>query len=359
LLKKPEEWSLDLKQIQAWICKEARINAFLSKEKLPWETEGKPHDPVVTAAIFDLDKGEPIGCIYIELRSLAQPWDRSALTTLFPAVKTLADQIASAIHQAQVYEETLAYQRAAQELAFAGRIQSSFLPNEMPRLNGWELAVTLLPARETSGDFFDFIPLPDGKIGILIADVADKGLGAALYMALSRTLIRTYAIEYTDSPPEVIFFSANQRILQDARANLFVTAFYGILDQQTGFMTYCNAGHNPPYLFSPANDNSITKLSPTGMPIGIEENALWQQATIQIQPGDVLVLYTDGIPDALNDANEFFKEDRLVETILEYMDLPAQELQSAILRKVQEFVGGASQFDDITLLVLRRDFEKI
>ncbi len=141
---------------------------------------------------------------------MAQPWDRQALIALFPAVKTLADQIASALHQAQVYEETLAYQRAAQEIAFAGKIQSSFLPNEMPRLQGWELAVTLLPARETSGDYFDFIPLPDGKFGILVADVADKGLGAALYMALSRTLIRTYAIEYLDSLPEVIFFSANE-----------------------------------------------------------------------------------------------------------------------------------------------------
>ncbi len=357
LLKKPEDWQIDLQPIQAWVCKEARVNAYLNKDSLPWEPENRIHDPVVTAAIFDLEDGTPIGCIYIELRSLAQPWDHPALTTLFPAIKTLADQVASALHQAKVYEETLAYQRAAQELAFAGKIQASFLPNEMPRLKGWELAVTLLPARETSGDFFDFIPLPDGKIGILVADVADKGVGAALYMALSRTLIRTYAIEYIDSPPEVIFFSANERILQDARANLFVTAFYGILDQETGILTYCNAGHNPPYLFSPGNGNSFTSLPPTGMPMGIEEHALWKQEIIQIQPGDVLVLYTDGIPDAMNVAEEFFKEDRLVETTLANLHLPAQELQTAILKNVQEFVGEASQFDDITLLVLRRDLE--
>jgi serine phosphatase RsbU (regulator of sigma subunit) len=357
LLKKPDDWDLDLTPVQAWVCKEARVNAYLNKESLPWDPENHIHDPVVTAAIFDLESGAPVGCIYIELRSLSQPWDRQALTTLFPAVKTLADQVASALHQAKVYEETLAYQRTTQELAFAGKIQSSFLPNEMPRLKGWELAVTLLPARETSGDFFDFIPLPNGKIGILVADVADKGLGAALYMALSRTLIRTYAIEYVDSPPEVIFFSANERILQDARANLFVTAFYGILDQETGILTYCNAGHNPPYLFNPGNGNTVTSLPPTGMPMGIEENALWQQATIQMQPGDVLVLYTDGITDALNEAEEFFKEERLVETVLANLHLPAQELQTAIMNKIQEFVGEASQFDDITLLILRRDLE--
>lgn len=359
LLKKPEDWQIDLKPIQNWVCKEARVNAYLSKESLPWENHHGSHDAVVTAAIFDLENGAPIGCIYIELRSLAQPWDRQALIALFPAVKTLADQIASALHQAQVYEDTLAYQRAAQEIAFAGKIQSSFLPNEMPRLQGWELAVTLLPARETSGDYFDFIPLPDGKIGILVADVADKGLGAALYMALSRTLIRTYAIEYLDSPPEVIFFSANERILQDARANLFVTAFYGILDQETGLLTYCNAGHNPPYLFSPENGGGITPLKPTGMPIGIEENALWEQASVQIQPGDVLVLYTDGIPDAMNEAEEHFKEDRLVDITLSNLNLPVQELQTMILKSVQEFVGETPQFDDITLLVLRRDLESL
>lgn len=357
LLKKPEDWQLDLKQIHAWVCKEARVNAYVSKESLPWNPENQMHDPVVTAAIFDLESGDPIGCIYIELRSLAQPWDRQALTALFPAVKTLADQVASALHQAQIYQETLEYQRAAQEIAFAGKIQSSFLPNEMPRLNGWELAVTLLPARETSGDYFDFIPLPESKIGILVADVADKGLGAALYMALSRTLIRTYAIEYADSPPEVIFFSANERILQDARANLFITAFYGVLDQNTGIMTYVNAGHNPPYLFSYADGKAVTSLKSTGMPIGIEENALWEQASIQIQPGDLLVLYTDGIPDAMNADEEFFKEERLVETILQNPGLPAHELQSVILKKVQEFVGEAPQFDDITLLLLRRDLE--
>lgn len=359
LLKKPDDWQIDLQPIQAWVCKEARVNAYMNKEKLPWEAEYQYHDPVVTAAIFDLEDGAPIGCIYIELRSLAQPWDRQALTTLYPAVKTLADQIASAIHQAKIYEETLAYHRVAQELAFAGKIQSSFLPNEMPRLRGWELAVTLLPARETSGDFFDFIPLPDEKIGILVADVADKGVGAALYMALCRTLIRTYAIEYIESPPEVIFFSANERLLQDARANLFVTAFYGILDQETGVLTYCNAGHNAPYLFSPNNGNTYSSLSPTGMPMGIEENALWQQASIQIQPGDVLILYTDGIPDAMNMSEEFFKDERLIETTLLNINLPVQELQSAILDEVQEFVGEASQFDDITLLVLRRDLEPL
>jgi len=354
LMKKPDDWGINLEPVCEWTIQQDRPHAFLAREKLPWDQSGVGHDPIVATPILDVISGQPIGCVYIELRVLAQPWDRPALTSLFPAVKTLADQVASALHQAQIYEETLAYQRAMEELKVAGKIQASFLPNEIPSLSGWELAVTIIPARETSGDFFDFIPLPDGKIGILIADVADKGVGAALYMALCRTLIRTYALEYVDNRPEVVFFSTNERILKDARANLFVTVFFGILDQQTGTLTYSNAGHNPPYLFSPRNGNKIIPLSSTGMPIGVEEDEVWQQATIQMDQDDVLVLYTDGIPDAQNADGDFFREKRLVEFAKAHLGLSAQEMLVAILDEIEDFVGDAAQFDDITLLVLTR-----
>lgn len=354
LLINPADWSLEIEPIWHWARAQTQARAFLAKEKLPWAERVDRHDPVVTAPILNSESVQPMGVIYMELRSLAQPWDMRALASLFPAVHTLAAQVASALQHAEAYEETLTLQQISQELAFAGRIQASFLPNELPSLNGWELAVTLLPARETSGDFFDFIPLADGKLGILIADVADKGIGAALYMALSRTLIRTYALEYVDSQPDIVFFSSNERILKDARAHLFVTAFYGILDQAAGTLTYCNAGHNPPYLLS-AGNGPVRELPATGMPIGIEEDAVWTQATIKIDPGDVLLLYTDGIPDAQNSEGKFFKEKRLVDVAQENLDRPAQEMQIAILDAVQDFVGNAPQFDDITLLVLIRD----
>ena len=355
MVKRPADWEIDLRPLLAWCEQQKSSQVYLAKDPLPWQNTAEEHDPVILTPILDIEKNESIGCIYVELRSLAQPWDRKAVNGLLPGLKTLADQIASALHQAQVYTETLNYQRTLQELRFAGRIQSSLLPDEIPILPDWEVAVTMLPARETSGDFFDFIPLAEGKIGLLIADVADKGIPAALYMALCRTLIRTYAIEYEDASPDVVFFAVNERLLKDARINLFVTAFYGILDPQSGLLTYCNAGHNPPYWFN-RSAQKVTALSPTGMPLGIEEDQVWKLASIQILAGDTLILYTDGIPDAHNQQGEFYREKRLVETAQAALDLPAQELLIRILDDVQSFVGEEAQFDDITLMILRRNF---
>ena len=151
-----------------------------------------------------------------------------------------------------------------------------------------------------------------------------------------------------------MFFSANERILQDAHAALFVTAFYGILDPITGELTYSNAGHNPPFLLSLRDGGTVHALTATGMPIGVDEDATWTQTTIQINPGDVLLLYTDGITDAQNSDGEFFKERRLIEVVQRNLGASAQEIQTRILEAVWEFVGEAPRFDDITLLVIAR-----
>jgi serine phosphatase RsbU (regulator of sigma subunit) len=246
------------------------------------------------------------------------------------------------------------YQKIGQELALAGEIQASFLPDRLPQVAGWQLTATLEPARETSGDFYDFIPLSGGLIGLLVADVTDKGMGAALFMALSRTLIRTYAAEFV-ARPDLALRAANQRILTDSHTDLFVTVFYGVLDPATGSLTYCNAGHNPPYLLSAHGTSTVQELGRTGMPLGIFEDTTWHQEVAQLSPGDVLVLYTDGIPEAQDRREAFFGQERLLETARANLGRPAQDLHDALIREVCKFVGDAPQFDDITLMVVARD----
>ncbi len=244
--------------------------------------------------------------------------------------------------------------KMARELELAGEVQAGFLPSKLPDIPGWQLAVMLRSARETSGDFFDVNLMPDGKLGLLIADVVDKGVGAALYMALSWSLIRTYAAEYPNQPERVLG-AANQRILTDTSTEQFVSVFYGILDPGTGRLTYCNAGHLPPYLLAAENGRQAQPLSPTGMVLGVEKGESWGQASVELRPGDVLVLYTDGITDALDERGAFFDEHRLLDVVRANRGRSAQEIKAAVLEAVRQFTDDAPQLDDIALMVLVRD----
>jgi sigma-B regulation protein RsbU (phosphoserine phosphatase) len=246
--------------------------------------------------------------------------------------------------------------RLQEELRLAGDVQASFLPSRLPDLPGWRLAATLIPARETSGDFYDFFPLEGGNYGFVVADVSDKGTAAALFMALSRTLLRTYAPENV-MQPELAFHAAHQRILGDTNTRQFVTVFYGILDPSSGALTYANAGHNPPFLFRGGNRQDIQELPNTGPPLGLRmfTDLAWDQGTALLERGDTLVLYSDGITEAQNTQEDFFDDKRLLEVVRTNIGRSAQEIQDAILDAVRSFVGRAPQADDITLLVLVRD----
>jgi len=354
LYKSPEDWDKDFSLIWEWCHQQNEAKSFTSSQKLPWVKENQFHHAVVCCPIIAFEGTEIMGGIYLELRILAHPWDSTSLKGLFPAVHALSDQIASALHQAEEYANTITLQKVSQELQIAGQIQASFLPNQFPTIPGWQLAVTLQPAGGLSGDFFDFIPLSRGRLGIVIADVADKGLGAALYMALTRTLLRTYAFEY-HSRPDIVFNETNERILADARANLFITCFYGVLDPKAGTLMYCNAGHNPPYLFRADVSQPPMPLVRTGIPIGVEEDRRWKRKTVTFSPGDKLVLYTDGVTEAQNEQGDFFEDDMLIEAALENSECNAFELQTNILSKVENFVGENPQSDDITLMVLYKN----
>ncbi|MBP7689528.1 MAG: serine/threonine-protein phosphatase, partial [Thermoflexales bacterium] len=184
-------------------------------------------------------------------------------------------------------------------------------------------------------------------------DVADKGVGAALYMALSRTILRTYVFEHPDQPA-LAFNAANRRIFVDAQTDLFVTTFYGLIDPASGEMTYCNAGHNPPYVLRRAGGEALP-LKLTGIPLGMFEDSQWTARTITLDVGDRVLLYTDGVTEAQNMAGDFFGEARLLDVARTNLTRPVADMQQTILAAIHTFVGDAPQADDITLLVLGRE----
>jgi serine phosphatase RsbU (regulator of sigma subunit) len=335
-----------------WLQRSPESYHFPLNVPLPWSGERNTH-PLNLVPIWDLDSRTVIGGIY-----LARGPNNRVTREVLPAMQSLAAQITSAVHGAFTYRQAIANQRMVQELALAGQIQATFLPNALPSVQGWQLAVTLEPARQTSGDFYDLLDLPDGKIGIVVADVADKGVGAALYMALSRTLIRTFAMQYPDHPAQALT-AANRRILMDTHAELFVTVFYAVLDPRSGSLTYCSAGHNPAFLLSGRDEGcDHLALGRTGIPLGMFEESVWREATVQLAPLDVLVAYTDGLTEAQTDAQTddpvLYGEERLLTAIRRSLAGTAEDVQTAILADVRNFTGGAPQFDDITLLVLMR-----
>jgi serine phosphatase RsbU (regulator of sigma subunit)/CheY-like chemotaxis protein len=312
-----------------------------------------------------------VGC-YTFSRNVSEDEFKTALTQVQrdPAVQTdLRNHPQAAFHhrsEEEVGEEgselpglgLTSAQRQSEtvnrELVMAGRIQVDILPEEVPVIPGWDVAARLEPARETSGDFYDFIPLSNNKWGLVIADVSDKGIGAALFMALSSTLIRTYATRYP-TLPGVAMSSVSERILNDTRGSMFVTAFYSVLEPQTGRLIYANGGHPPGYIISPGKSKDpIQRLRPTGMALGVSEGAQWKQKIEKLMPGDILILYTDGITEAQNQHGQFFGEDQLLDVVLENMNASAGQILESLLAEVHRFVGSEPRQDDIALVVIRR-----
>ncbi|OGO31188.1 MAG: hypothetical protein A2136_09805 [Chloroflexi bacterium RBG_16_54_11] len=352
LLQEPLTLSFDQAPAWKWLQLHPEPFIFMPAEKLPWSLDKSHVGPVILCPINDVESGKLIGELFLEFQNLAIPWDDRAVRRQLPAVQSLGAQVASAINQAHIYAETLAMEKTLQELSLARSIQASFLPEAVPQLPGWQLTAALEPARQIAGDFYDFIHLPDGKLGILIADVADKGLGSALYMALSSTLIRTFANEHYKDPAAVLK-TANQHILRNARANLFVTVFFAVLDPSQGRLRYANAGHNPPVLVG--LDQGVKVLNNTGMPLGIDEDNSWGVEEIAILPGDMLLMYTDGVTDAQNIDGEFIDKKIILTAAQQYIGKRAEEVQQGILDRVHRFVGDAPRFDDLTLIILARE----
>jgi len=253
----------------------------------------------------------------------------------------------------QSRDQAVSNRENKRELDQAGIVQTSFIPANLPRQKGWDFEAVIEPARETSGDFFDFIELPEGNIGVIIADVGDKGAGAALYMAMCRTLFRTFASEFPDDPDKVLN-AVNKRIIADTQNGIFLTVVYGILDTQKGTFTYANAGHNPPCLVRTRPEPKIVQLNKTGKLVGIFGDSKWKKRTVQMEQNDVLVLYTDGVTEAQNEADEFYGIINFCKIMKLGLNLSAKEMISQMTKDVHDFIGKSPILDDITLMVIKK-----
>lgn len=269
---------------------------------------------------------------------------------------TFASNAAFAIENARLYQLAVEKGRLERELQVARQVQASLLPHGMPRLPGWELDAAWLPAREVAGDYYDFISLevsPDQaqKLGLVIADVADKGTPAALFMVNVRSTLRASMFD-ADSPVHGLTH-VNQLVCADSHDGMFVTLFYAQINSMDGVVTYVNAGHNPPFLLRAA-DGEPELLTRTGMALGVDPSVLFTQRTVALEAGDVILFYTDGVPDALDEAGQEFGEDCLRELVIAHRADSAMGMVGAIEAALKAHIGGTPPFDDITLMALKR-----
>ncbi len=260
------------------------------------------------------------------------------------------DRLAAIGHLASLAVENARLYAAVQhELDTAHAIQQCFLPEAAPQIPGYDLAAVTVPARQVGGDFYDFIPLPDGRWGLAVADVSDKGAPAALFMALTRSLLRVYAADGRRSPLETLR-QINRFILDNTRASsMFVTLVYGVLAPARHTFTYVNAGHNPPLLCGA----ELSDLAAGGMALGVCEKTPLQQCELSLATGDTLLLYTDGVTEATNKARERFGMGRLRACLQGGSYESAQALLDAVLAQVARFVGSEPAADDLTLMAVR------
>ena len=237
------------------------------------------------------------------------------------------------------------------ELSVASIMQQSILPTKFPKRDNYDVHASMKPARSVGGDFFDIVTLDSGRIGIAIADVSDKGVPAALFMMSSRTLLKGSAIGL--GAPGDVLQEVNNLLCEDNETAMFVTLLYAVYNPDSGRFTYANGGHNPPVVINA--DGESTQLPLTGgVALGLVSGLEYEQNSIVLQPGETVVLYTDGVTEAMNIDQEEFGMERLEQLFMGAAPANAEEANATVFESVNEFAGDASQSDDITCMTLRR-----
>jgi sigma-B regulation protein RsbU (phosphoserine phosphatase) len=248
-------------------------------------------------------------------------------------------------------EKNEALARAHQrELEMAFKVQSQLIPDRLPEVPGWEFAARWQPAKEVSGDYYDFIP-SRGRLGIVVADVSGKGMYAALFMASTRSIIRAKAM--AELAPARMLSEANVLLCADAAQGMFVTLFYADIDPATSRLSYVGCGHCPPFWYR-ANLGTIAEIEPTGSVLGIDETMVCRAEEISVGRGDVLVFYTDGFTEAFDEQRRLFGEERMKGILARHAGDPPSRILEEIEREIAAFAGSAPPSDDRTIVIARR-----
>ena len=287
-------------------------------------------------------EAKSIGVLYLDSREKGQLLSQATRS----ALDTLANEAGVAIENARLYRETLEKAKVEHELRIAAEIQRSLLPEGRRDGAFFHAMGASLPARSIGGDFFEYTDMDDGSIGVVLGDVAGKGPAAALLTAKIQGLFTAQA---SSNSPAAAMRQVNQGLLKRQVDARYATVFYATLSPQ-GRLIHCNAGHNPPLVVSASG---VRTLEGSGMPVGLFGAAPYADEETQLQPGDVLVTFSDGVTEALNTAGEEYSEARLIEEVQKYRTAPLGEFLQAVITSVQAFAAGAQQSDDVTVLVLR------
>jgi sigma-B regulation protein RsbU (phosphoserine phosphatase) len=267
-------------------------------------------------------------------------------TTIEKTIKEL-DTIRSAIAE---HDKLIAIQS---DLDTARNIQSAILPKKFPpfpEIKEFEIYAAMEPAKEVGGDLYDFFLLDNNRVGFVIGDVSGKGVPAAIFMAVSRTLIRATALK--GIPPEECLTYVNHLLCNESVASMFVTVFYGVLDYKNGTLVYANGGHNPPYILS--KDGELKELELTGgLALGVIDSVSYQSKTVKIESGDLIYTFTDGVTEAMNKDYELYSEERLELLLKENYGVNTTEIISKSFENVKIHADGELQSDDITILAIK------
>jgi sigma-B regulation protein RsbU (phosphoserine phosphatase) len=269
-----------------------------------------------------------------------------------------AEQLELMLENARLTERIVEQEKLRRDLALAAEVQRRLLPEQSPEMAIGALAAVTLPARTVGGDYYDFFKVGNYRVAIALADVAGKGVAAALITSIVHASLRIISADGNVSLPELAA-RMNHYLYRSTRSNSYATFFYAQIDEQNRQLHYVNAGHNPPYLIrriaasEMSGEREIDELSTGGTIIGMFPSADYEEGTVDLRPGDVLVAFTDGVPEALNPNEEEFGEDRLKDLLRRAAHLPADQLSSRIAEEVKSWIRDAPQYDDLTFIVMK------